>query len=222
MTPPPWCGRSIIAMSAENPSASRMHPSSRVYTSRARSSVSLASRVSSTITSGRRASKLGPVKRRSSTSCMRQPLGSVFRLAREAHAALVFDHRGAALHRVAERIARARDRRDDPRARRRRRRRLHVVPLRLEVDDLLPAARHLVGEREEQVPALAAAEPGLDRRLLVGDHLDVLLGEAEREELLLHHARDLVRPTPALIVVAPEDDVIERLARDLRDVAHVL
>ena len=93
----------------------------------------------------------------------------------------------------------------------------------LEVDDLLPAARDLVGEDEQQVAALGRLSAAVDRGLLVGDHLRCdLRGSRSAISSASIIFGTSSGPRPREIVVAPEDDVVERLAGDARDRADVL
>src|SRR5947208_13217877 len=81
---------------------------------------------------------------------------------------------------------------------------------------------HSFPTRRSSDLALAALERRTDGGLLVGDHLDALAREAGLEELGLHHARHLFGTSTADVVVAAQDDLVERLAGDARDVADVL
>src|SRR6185369_2523865 len=93
---------------------------------------------------------------------------------------------------------------------------------RLEIDDLLPSARDLIGEDEEEIASPRPRESGVDGGLFVGDDLEALRWDARLDELGGHDLRHLLRPAPPRVVIATKDDVVERLAADPRNGADVL
>jgi hypothetical protein len=90
-----------------------------------------------------------------------------------------------------------------------------------EADDLLPAARDVVAEDEEEVAGAAGGEAELDRLLLVEGHRDAVVGDALGAQLGDEDVGDLAGGAAAQAVVLADDEAVEHGgggAGDLLDV----
>src|SRR5664279_2198743 len=91
-----------------------------------------------------------------------------------------------------------------------------------ELDDLFPRSRQRVGEYQQQVTLLAAAQRRVDRLLLVRDDRDRRFRDALRDQRAGDDARHFVAVTAAQCVVAPAEIMVELARHSGRDLDEVL